>query len=131
MDDLINQLSQFLSTEGGQSALKEISSLFDGSGSSASSEGADVMGSLMSMIGSSENSNEKKDNHSSFDSADLIKLLGMFSQMKENDDSRLLLSLKPYLKSERQEKVDQAVKILKLMEMLPILKESGILSSLL
>ena len=48
----------------------------------------------------------------------------------EGDDSRvrLLLALKPNLSPERQAKVDSAIKILKLIELAPLLREMGILN---
>lgn len=58
-------------------------------------------------------------------------LLGLFSKLKtDNDDntSRLLLALKPHLSGDRRERVDTAIKILKLLELLPLIKESGLLN---
>ena len=42
----------------------------------------------------------------------------------------LLLALKPHLKEEKQKKVDKAVKILKLIAVWNIAKESGMLEDL-
>ncbi len=52
---------------------------------------------------------------------------------RKNDDARtnLLLALKPHLSEQKREKVDTAIKILHLLELLPILKESGVLGKLL
>lgn len=43
-----------------------------------------------------------------------------------SDDERLLLALKPLLREENRSKVDTAVKLLKLMSLLPLLRESGL-----
>ena len=64
---------------------------------------------------------------------DLSKVLGIMSKFKSQDTdnrSRLLLALKPHLSEKRQERVDRAVKILKLLDMLPLLQESGIMNIL-
>lgn len=63
------------------------------------------------------------------DSEDMKKIIGIMSHLKSSkNDSRaqLLLSLKPHLSKPRQEKVDTAVKILKIIEILPYLKVDGI-----
>ena len=64
------------------------------------------------------------------DGFDPLKLMGIVSafQNKDNDRrSQLLLALKPHLSFERQEKIDKAVKLLKIAAILPILKEQGVL----
>ena len=40
---------------------------------------------------------------------------------KDNPRSKLLLSLKPYLKEDRKSKLDQYIQLSKLMEILPFL----------
>lgn len=64
---------------------------------------------------------------------DMGKLLGIMSKFKSqgtDNRSRLLLALKPHLSEKRQERVDRAVKILKLLDMLPLLQESGLMNIL-
>jgi hypothetical protein len=64
------------------------------------------------------------------DGFDPMKLMGIMSALNSNDnDNRagLLLALKPHLTIERQQRVDRAVKLLKIASLLPILKEQGIL----
>ena len=46
----------------------------------------------------------------------------------ENEKTRLLLALKPHLSNERQKRVEKAVKILKLLELAPMLGELGLFS---
>ena len=60
------------------------------------------------------------------------RLMPLFSRLKQEDDStRLLHALRPLLSPARQKKIDEAVRILQLMRLLPQLKQSGILTSLL
>lgn len=60
------------------------------------------------------------------------KMAPLFSQVNREDDStRLLHALRPLLSQSRQKKLDEAIKILQMMRLLPLLKESGIFSSLL
>ena len=59
------------------------------------------------------------------------KLAPLLSQVNREDDStRLLRALRPLLSSARQQKLDEAIKILQMMRLFPLLKNSG-LSSLL
>ena len=56
------------------------------------------------------------------------RLMPLFSRLRQEDDSTRLLHL---LSPARQKKIDEAVRILQLMRLLPQLKHSGILTSLL
>lgn len=59
----------------------------------------------------------------------LAPLLGQVS--REDDSTRLLRALRPLLGEARQKKLDEAIKILHMMRLLPLLKESGVFSGLL
>lgn len=62
----------------------------------------------------------------------LLKLMELFESMnKQTDDERLLLALKPLLREENRAKVDTAVKLLKILALLPLIKDSGMLGKLL
>ncbi|MGN1340182.1 MAG: hypothetical protein ACI4WS_07805 [Oscillospiraceae bacterium] len=57
----------------------------------------------------------------------IAKAASLMSAMgTQNDDERLLLALKPLLREENQAKVDTAIKLLKLVSLLPLLRESGL-----
>jgi len=45
---------------------------------------------------------------------------------QEVDNTRLLHALRPLLGPERQKKLDEAIKLLQLMRVLPLLKSSGL-----
>lgn len=65
------------------------------------------------------------------DIGEMQRIMDLFSKIKSaNDDpkAQLLTALKPHLGKERQEKVDSALKILKILELLPLIKESGLLN---
>lgn len=56
------------------------------------------------------------------------KIMSVMSHLKANNDdarAKLLLALKPHLSPPKQEKVNTAIKMLKLIDLLPLLKESG------
>lgn len=63
--------------------------------------------------------------------AKLVQLAPIISKVQEEDDTtRLLHALKPLLSEARQKKLDEAVKIIHMLHLLPIIKETGILGSL-
>ena len=72
-----------------------------------------------------DNSNQNNNNiNSDFPNIDIetmMKLQGVMSKMKSfnNDDdmSKLLMSLKPYLRNEKKEKVDEYIKLIKMGKM--------------
>ncbi len=79
---------------------------------------------------------EKKDERASPDISDIlgdtdlssvISVINRLNSSENDTKTQLLYALKPHLSSQRQEKVDNAIKIMKAMELLPLLKESGIL----
>ena len=57
----------------------------------------------------------------------LTRLLPLLSGMgQDNDDTRLLLALRPYLHGGREQRLDESVRLLKLLRLLPLLQEQGI-----
>ena len=58
----------------------------------------------------------------------LTSLAGAFTQSDKNAD--LLLALKPHLGEEKQKRVDRAVKLLKLIAVWNMAKESGLLKDI-
>ena len=55
----------------------------------------------------------------------LAPVIGAFSEHDERSD--FIMALKPLLSKERQKKADEAVKLIKLISVLPVLKEQGIM----
>ena len=56
----------------------------------------------------------------------ITKLMPLMSDFKKEDENtRLLHALRPYLQEPRRERLEQAVKILRLLKLLPLLKDSG------
>ncbi len=62
----------------------------------------------------------------------IAKLAPLLSQMgKDDKTTNLLNALRPMLSTERGAKIDQAIRILQLMRLFPVIKESGMLQSVL
>lgn len=61
-----------------------------------------------------------------------MKIGEIMSKMSEQDkNTELLLALKPHLRDENQAKIDTAVKLFRLISLLPYLKDSGLFENLL
>ena len=62
----------------------------------------------------------------------IMKLGEIMSSMNSGNDknTQLLLALKPHLRPENRKKVDNALKLMKIISLLPLLKESGIMDAL-
>lgn len=121
MDDIAERISKLLSDEGGMEKIKNMAEALFGNSEN------------------SENTAERQDettsatNFSLPDGVDISKIMGLvsaFGNMKSDRRTELLLALKPHLSVERRERVDKAVKLLKLAALLPLIKEQGLLDIL-
>lgn len=83
-----------------------------------------VAGSLMG------NANEKKD--SGQNDSDIMGSMNKLNKMFNTDDDRtaLIKALKPMLSEPKQQKAEEAIKILRLIQLVPLLRESGFLKGL-
>jgi len=58
----------------------------------------------------------------------LTRLMPLLTGVSEdNEDTRLLQALKPYLHGERAKRLDDSMRLLRLAKLLPLLQEQGIL----
>lgn len=66
------------------------------------------------------------------DPSTLTKIAGIMKRLNTGGDNRtaLLMSLRPLVSERRQKRVDTAIKLLRLIDLLPYLKESGMLDIL-
>lgn len=56
----------------------------------------------------------------------MTSMLSAFSNSANDPRCQLILSLKPLLSEEKRHRADEAVKIIKLMDLLPLLRETGL-----
>ena len=57
----------------------------------------------------------------------LTRLLPLLTGGEDNEDTRLLAALKPYLHGERAKRLDESMRLLRIAKLLPVLQEQGIL----
>ena len=93
---------------------------------------SDIIGHMFSS--DSEEKSENSGDGGLFGNIDIdtiLKIGEIMSKLSETDkNTELLLALKPHLSKENQDKVDKALMFLKIMTILPLLKESGLLDKL-
>lgn len=108
MDDMSEKISALLSDPAGMEKIKDMAG---------------------KLFGEAEQQTSQTDrqNPSELSGIDTGTLLNIISAIKTEDSrSRLLLALKPHLSDTRKERVDNAVKIMKLINILPLLKDKDI-----
>lgn len=120
MDSLGSQIQSILSDPQALSQIKELGESLGLSNDNTKTEqihnskSADILAGL-------------SDNNSQFQL--ISKLMPVLSDLNTEDDiTRLLVALRPFLSSERQDKLDKASKMLKIFKLLPLVKDLDIFS---
>lgn len=58
----------------------------------------------------------------------VMKLAPILSKFRQEDDStRLLRSLRPFLNEEKRKKLDEAIRLMQIVRMIPLIRRSGLL----
>ncbi len=113
MEDLMGKIQEVLSDEESMKQLSELAQMF-----------------------SSESGNDSTDNSQQtapdmgFDVSKLLLVQNAMQSAGNDKNTELLLALRPFLKDEKQAKVDKAVKVLKLLAVWNVLKDSGLMNDL-
>ncbi len=122
MSDIINKFTSSMNN----------SESSENSGNSSISP--EMISNLMNMFKNNQNKNEKEnqpDNSTSstpqIDIQTLFKMKTIFEQINKKDDPRaqLLMSLKPYLKDSRKDKLDQYVQLLNMSKIIEVFNQSS------
>ncbi len=120
MDDIMGKIGELLSDEESVKQLSEIAQMLMSDGDSPE-EKSDA-----------DSSQEEQGQESGgLDIGSIMKLTGLLGSAAQNDkNTELLLALRPHLKEEKQKRVDKAVKLLKVIAVWNLAKESGLLNDL-
>ncbi len=118
MEDLASKISEILSDE---QSLKQINELASMLGISGEAEAASTPPALMPTPQADE---------LPFDLISMMELISKFKESSQNDENiNFLCALKPLLGDDKRERIDKAIKLIKIMNLWPLIKESGILDS--
>ena len=140
MDNLAAQISELLESPDGMDKRREMASMLmtpeaekspppephaDSSPDIDMGKLRDIASSLLGQQGAANNTTPNSSMLSPSDMKVMMKLMQALRSDATDERSRLLMSLRPYLTEKRQARVDNAVKILRLVQLLPLLSESG------
>ena len=112
MDDIASKLSELLESPEGLESIKSMAEVLLGGAPAGDKE-------------------EKKEAGLSVSPAEVQTVMKVLTALKsggDDDRTRLLLALRPHLSEEKRPRIDQAVKLLKLTGILPLLKDSDLLN---
>jgi len=117
MDDLAGMLSQFLSSEEGMNQVRAVASAL-GLDDSPVGQQAPPQQPIPQQQGGIQG----------LDAGTLLLLQQAATTFSQSDpNTELLRALKPHFSPERARRVDDAVRILQLLRLLPLLRDSGLL----
>lgn len=125
MDDLMGKIQEMLSDEESMKQISELAQMFSSSDNTETKSSA----------ASSKPDNDGGGLPGGFDMGDfdftkILKVQEIMNKASNDKNAEFLLALKPLLREERQQKVDKAVKMLKLFTVWTVLKDSGMLNDL-
>lgn len=123
MDDFSSMLNDLLKNPESMEKIKSLANMLGGSGGSGPA----------APPGSAPQAPAARDNRPS-EGLDqdsmrmMMKLAPMISKFRQEDDStRLLRALRPFLKEEKQKKLDEAIRLMQIVRMIPFIRHSGLL----
>ncbi|MEE1074206.1 MAG: hypothetical protein U0K93_01865 [Acutalibacteraceae bacterium] len=115
MDDLSEKLAGLLNDPDTMDRVRKMAeNILGGEKESAAPEPDNPLNNIGSMLGAEEMQS-------------IFSIISRLNHTGNDNRTQLLTALKPHLSEPRREKVDTAIKILKMIEVLPLLKDSGIL----
>lgn len=135
MDDISSRLSEILSDPGSMERLKNLATMFSGA---SKQENVPQPAPQQQQQNTQRAQPQQQQSQGQMPSLDpqlmssVMKLAPALSMMRQEDSStQLLNALRPFLGESRRKKLDEALRILQLARMLPYLKSSGLLQSIL
>lgn len=129
--NLSEMLEQILSTDEGKQAYEQLNQIFgDNNADFSGMFSQNQQKSNQDFRGNDDNSTKNTSNNfggfSGIDPEMMMKFGKIFSEINKGDkNTELLMALKPHLQAENQHKVDNAMKIARLVSLFPHIKESG------
>ncbi len=147
MDDLSGKIAQLLSDPKTMEQIKGLSQMLGGANNPEPPNNSNSQ--KQEVKSESNNNNNNSFNNSSNSNANplaaltgssvspellqsVMKIAPLLSSInKEDETTRFIYALKPMLSKSRQKRLDEALKMLQLMKILPLLKGSGFLNGIL
>ncbi len=128
MDDIFGKMQELLSDPESMKQISELAQMLKQETTDAGSEPAPSAGEAPEE----KEVSQKKADGFPFDPSMLLQFGQILNASQKSDkNTELLLALRPHLRQERQEKVDRAVKLLRLLAVWNLLKDNGLLQNFL
>ena len=125
MDDIAEKIQSLLEDEESLSQIKELAAMFS---SGMHSQGMGEASSPSPTVGTDSSAADSSENPLPINPLAVMQLVSAVSAADKNRE--LLMALKPHLHTERQEKLDRVLKLLKLYNIFTTLRENGMLNDL-
>ena len=129
MNDIVSQLSSFIESEEGMNTVKGLAESLMSGDFDISSLLSSIVPDVSSSIPPPQKKEEKVDTSlpiSPDQLSSIMQIMRAFNSSSDDSRTRLLLALKPHLSEKRRDRVDKAIKIMKLLAIMPMITESGI-----
>ncbi len=121
LNGAIEQVQQMLSTEEGENQIQNLIGMLTGG------EKADTEPQASDQSSSSGSQSDLFSGPGDIETIMKIQsILGIMSNNKNDANTAFLNSLKPFLKKERQKKLEQATKLMSVAKVIKLFKDSGI-----
>ncbi|MBQ1437784.1 MAG: hypothetical protein II685_08300 [Clostridia bacterium] len=131
MNDLTSQINQILGNPEMMEQIKNLSGLF-GQSADTKENGNDASNYNNTSPNQSAIANNSQNAFDLLGAEGLqtaMKFIPLINELKQDDDTiKLLRAIKPFLSPRRQEKLEEAVKILRIIRVIPYLKNQGIMN---
>jgi hypothetical protein len=132
LDDMVSKLQSILNDEESMRQVMELAQMFSAGEANSGSEGdgAPAQG-YEENGGAYESGTPLSGGGSPLGGIDIAAMLRLLNSVNGDDKNRnLLIALRPHLKEEKREKLDRAIKLLKLYDIFITMRENGILGDL-
>ena len=129
MEDLTAKVQEILGSEEGMKQLQEMAKMLGLSGGEEPAPQPDLGAILSGLTGGQQ---AGPGGEPSISPAGLAKLGNLLQSAKQDTPGAALLrALRPLLRENRQKRVDEALRIMRLLSLWPVLQQSGLLQGLL
>lgn len=127
LDDIAEKIQSLLADEESMQQIRELAAMFSG-GEGFSDDGSAGTAASAEFSGVSSEQEQESSDGFGINPLVLMQLIGAATASDKNCD--LLKALRPHLSHEKQQKLDRAVKLLKLYNVFVTMRESGMLNDL-
>lgn len=125
LNDMLKKAQEMINNNQVPDEIKDLASKFKSDEVSSENSASGNIGNLNNTQSSNDGSKANSNNSSQFDFSNidigtLMKVQGMLSKLNsasDDDMTKLLFALKPYLRNEKKEKVDEYIKLVRMGKM--------------